>query len=395
MKEAALPSSVDGEALRLFTDSVERYGQNKYGFDAYRHLLCATPAFSKQAWNDYAQMGWLSVALPIEDGGFGSHPQAVAALMQYCGERLALEPLFASALVCGQLLALCGSGSGNGEQARSRLDALAGGRLFAFAHSENTSDAFDGPVAAAVNDDKLFGRKVVVLHGDVADELLVSVSEAPHGTDPAPQRLSIYAVSTDQPGIHKTSYRLLDGRGAASFSFDAAQATLLGVRGEGARMLAPTLRDARLALCAEAQGAMRALNRLTLAHLKDRRQFGRPIGMNQALQHRMVEMYMLEQESTAVVASAHRAVGHAAVFAGGLAESQTERNLIGAVAHVMAASRHISHEAVQMHGGMGTTDELAVGHYFKRIMVTNRLLGDRDAHVDAFARADAAAQGRP
>ena len=383
MNGAAPPSSVDGETLRLFTDSVQRYGQNKYGFDAYRKLLSAPPAFSKPAWDDYAQMGWLSVALPIEDGGFGSHPQAVAALMQYCGERLALEPLFASALVCGQLLALCGSG--NGEEARSRLDALAGGRLFAFAHAENTSDAFDGLVATAVNGDKLFGRKVVVLHGDVAEELLVSASEAPHGADPAQRRLSIYAVRTDQPGVHKTSYRLLDGRGAASFSFDGAQATLLGVRGEGARMLAPTQRHARLALCAEALGAMRALNRLTLAHLKDRRQFGRPIGMNQALQHRMVEMYMLEQESTAVIAAAHRV--------GGLPEAQIERNLMGAVAHVMAASRHISHEAVQMHGGMGTTDELAVGHYFKRIMVTNRLLGDRDAHVDAFARADAVRLG--
>ena len=382
MSSAALPTSVDDETLRLFTDSVERYGQNKYGFDAYRKLLSATPAFSKQAWDDYAQMGWLSVALPIEDGGFGSHPQAVAALMQYCGERLALEPLFASAMVCGQLLALCGKD----EEARSRLDALAGGRLFAFAHNENTSDAFDGPVAAAVKDGKLFGRKVVVLHGDVAEELLVSVCEVPLGIDPAQLRLSIYAVCTDQPGVHRTPYRLLDGRGAASFSFEGAQVTLLGVRGEGARMLAPTLRDARLALCAEAQGAMRALNRLTLAHLNDRRQFGRPIGMNQALQHRMVEMYMLEQESAAVMAAAHRVDG--------LAEAQTGRSLMGAVAHVMAASRHISHEAVQMHGGMGTTNELAVGHYFKRIMVINRLLGDRDSHLDAFARADAAAQGR-
>ena len=230
---------------------------------------------------------------------------------------------------------------------------------------------------------KLYGSKVVVLHGDLADELLVSVAEPVATVGDAVQRLSLYAVEADQPGVRKTSYGLIDGRGAASIEFNGAACTLLAQGGEGASLLGLALLDARLALCAEAHGAMRALNRLTLAYLKDRRQFGRPIGMNQALQHRMVELYMLEQEAAAVIAAAQRS--------GGFAEAQRERAVMGAVAHVIAAGRQISHEAVQMHGGIGTTDELAVSHYFKRIMVTNRLLGDRDAHLEAFARADALA----
>ena len=371
--------TLDSETLQLFTDSVERYGQDKYGFDTYRALLQASPAFSKQAWSDYAEMGWLGAALPMEDGGFGSDPKVVAALMRYAGERLALEPLFASAVVCGRLLALCG----NGEAGRSRLEALAAGlRLFALAHAEHTANAFEGQVETTLKDGKLYGRKLVVLHGDLADELLVSVAEAANTIGTAEQRLSLYAVDAAEPGVRKTTYRLLDGRGAASFDFNGAAATLLGQRGEGAPLLTQALLDARMALCAEAHGAMRALNRLTLAYLKDRRQFGRPIGMNQALQHRMVELYMLEQEAAAVMAAAQRA--------GGLAGPQRERAVMGAVAHVIAAGRQISHEAVQMHGGIGTTDELAVGHYFKRLMVTNRLLGDRDAHLDAFVRAGAA-----
>ena len=380
MNTIAQTPTFDSETLQLFTDSVQRYGQDKYGFDTYRALLQASPAFSQQAWSDYARMGWLGAALPMEDGGFGSDPRAVAALMRYAGERLALEPLFASAVVCGRLLALCG----HGEAARSRLQALAAGRrLFALAHAEHTANAFDGQVETTRKDGKLYGRKLVVLHGDLADELLVSVSEAADTIGSAEQRVSLYAVDVAQPGVRKTSYRLLDGRGAASFDFNRAAATLLGQRGEGAALLTDALLDARLALCAEAHGAMRALNRLTLAYLKDRRQFGRPIGMNQALQHRMVELYMLEQEAAAVIAAAQRAVG--------LAGPRRERAVMGAVAHAIAAARQISHEAVQMHGGIGTTDELAVGHYFKRIMVTNRLLGDRDAHLDAFARADAVA----
>ncbi len=372
--------ALDTETLQLFADSVERYGQDKYGFETYRALRRTSAAFSEQAWRDYSQMGWLGAALPIEDGGFGSDPKAVAALMRYAGERLALEPLFACAVVCGRLLSLCGHAAA----ARSRLDALAAGRrLFAFAHAEHTADAFDGVVATKVEGGKLYGNKVVVLHGDRADELLVSAA-GPAGTvGDALQRLSLYAVDADQPAVRKTNYGLIDGRGAASIDFNGAACTLLAQGGEGASLLGLALLDARLALCAEAHGAMRALNRLTLAFLKDRHQFGRPIGMNQALQHRMVELYMLEQEAAAVIAAAHRA--------GGLGAPQRERAVMGAVAHVIAAGRQISHEAVQMHGGIGTTDELAVGHYFKRIMVTNRLLGDRDAHLEAFARADALA----
>ena len=370
---------LDSETLQLFTDSVERYGQDQYGFDTYRALLQAAPACSQQAWSDYAQMGWLGAALPVDDGGFGSDPKAVAALMRYVGERLALEPLFTSAVVSGRLLALCG----NDPAAHTRLQSLAAGdRIFALAHTEHSADAFDGHVAATVAGGKLYGHKRVVLHGDLADQLIVSVAESAGDRAADAQRLSLYGVDVGQPGVRKTSYRLIDGRGAASFDFNGAKVTLLGPAGEGATLLAPALLDARLALCAEAHGAMRVLNRLTLAYLKERRQFGRAIGMNQVLQHRMVELYMLEHEAAAVIAAAERAVG--------LGATQRARAVMGAVAHVMTAGRHISHEAVQMHGGMGTTDELAVSHYFKRVMVVNRLLGDRDAHLDAFARAGAA-----
>ena len=375
-------ASLDADTLRQFTDSVQRYGQDKYGFDTYRALLRAAPGFGRQAWSDYADMGWLGAALSLDEGGFGSDPQAIAELMRYAGEHLALEPLFATAVVSGRLLALCG-----GSPARSRLEELAAGRrLVALAHAEASGDAFDGVVRSGSRDGKLYGRKCVVLHGDAADELIVSacepVADGTYGEDAQQPVLSLYAVNIAQAGVRKTTYHLLDGRGAASFEFDGAAATLLGQRGEGRAVLAQALLDARLALCAESHGAMRALNRLTLAYLKERRQFGRPIGTNQALQHRMVELYMLEQEAAAVIAATHRTVG--------LAGPQRERAVMGAVAHVITAGRQISHEAVQMHGGIGTTDELAVGHYFKRIMVTNRLLGDRDAHLDAFSRADSA-----
>ena len=414
MAQHASAVALDDESLNLLTASVERYGRDKYSFEARKALLGRAPGFSLAAWRDYSEMGWLAAHVPVDAGGFGGDPRAIAALMRYVGEHLVLEPVFATVVLCGGVLAACNSAA-----ARTRLTALAaGGRLYALAHAESLGDGMDGRVDAVVCDGCLTGRKVMVLHGDVADELLVSAHMG------ASDAIALYALDTSHAGVRRTSLRLLDGRGAASFSFDAVPVTLLSAShshpapmsnhaqasshtpvsneipaalaavADAMELLQAALDHARLALCAEAHGAMRALNRDTLAYLKMRRQFGKPIGTNQVLQHRMTELYMLEQESAAVISAAQRALmGSASSAAQDNATApgpRTRRAISGAVAHCLFAGRQIAHEAVQMHGGIGITDELAVSHYFKRIMVLNQLLGDRDAHLDAFAAADAA-----
>ena len=430
IKQPAGAVALDLEALDLLEASIERYGRDKYSFEARKALLGHAPGFSLAAWQDYADMGWLAAHLPLDAGGFGGDPRAIAALMRYAGQHLAQEPLFASVVLCGAVLAACDSPA-----AHMRLVALAtGSRVFALAHAEALGDGMEGDVDAVVRDGCLSGHKTMVLHGDVADELVVSArtdttdaSDATDTTD-ATGTIALYAIDTGHAGVRRTSLRLLDGRGAASFIFDAVPVTALGAHGahrcpadaqDAKALLDAALDHARLALCAEAHGAMRALKRDTLAYLKTRRQFGRPLGSNQVLQHRMAEMYMLEQESAAVISAAQRALmgsasGRAAGSAGDQADVPTapdvpgvpgvpgapgaptapdaraRRAISGAVAHCIDAGRQISHEAVQLHGGIGMTDELAVSHYFKRIMVLNRLLGDRDACLDAFAAADAA-----
>lgn len=386
--QRAAAAVLDGESLNLLAASIERYGRDKYSFEARKALLGRAPGCSLAAWRDYADMGWLAAHVPVEAGGFGGDPRAIAALMRYAGEHLALEPLFASVVLCGGVLAACNSAT-----AYTRLTQLAAGeRLFALAHAEGLGDGMDGSVDAVVRDGALTGRKVMVLHGDVADELLVSARVGDGDV------INLVAVDTSLAGVRRTSLRLLDGRGAASFSFEAVPVTpisapdaQLSPAGASSAMalLQAALDHARLALCAEAHGAMRALNRDTLAYLKMRRQFGRPIGANQALQHRMTELYMLEQEAAAVISAAQRVIMSVVLSAACEPSAASRRAVSGAVAHCILAGRQIAHEAVQMHGGIGITDELAVSHYFKRIMVLNQLLGDRDAHLDAFAAADA------
>ncbi len=362
--------SVDRDTLKLFADSVSRYGQEQYPFERHREWLAAEGSFSAQAWRDQTEMGWLALHLPVADGGFGGHLEAVCALLRCAGEYLFLEPLLGHGILCGHLLAACAPQP----LARELLDQLCAGQgLFALAFSEDQAHDINAPVKTIQDGGVLNGSKTLVLHGDVASQLLVLARDGTEG----PQ--SWYAVDAGQGGVERKCYRLLDGRGAASLTFRNASARRIGPAGAGERLLANLLGVARLALCAEAHGAIIALNRITLAYLKERRQFGKPIGANQALQHRMVELYMLEQEVAAVLQAALRAAGGADAAAAAA----------GALAHTMTAGRIVAHEAVQMHGGIGTTDELAVSHYFKRIMVINRLLGDRDAHLDTFASAAA------
>jgi hypothetical protein len=372
---------LDTATLNLLRASLDRYGRERYTFDQRRAVLGTDPNYSRTAWKDYADMGWLAMPLPADDGGFDSAPQAIGALMEYAGASLALEPLLASVVLCGRALAVCGDLPASHE----RLQALAtGSAIGAFAHAEGLHDGlasafFLPPVGAGSIESspplqtqaragRITGTKPMVLHGDVADFLVVSAS-ADEGA------IALYLVDCNQAGVERARLQGVDGRGSARLQLRDAQAQQL-VAGEAATRLLRELEEhARLALCAESLGAIRALNALTLDYLKERRQFGRPIGSNQALQHRMVELYMVQEEGRAVLGAAQRApVG-----------DERRTATLAAAAHFHAAGRLAAHEAVQMHGGIGVTEELAVSHYFRRILSINRLLGDRDLLVREYA----------
>lgn len=356
---------LDADTLGLLRESLERYGREQYGFERRRERLADKAGFGRDAWKDYADMGWLAMPLPADDGGFDSAPEAIGALMEYVGAALALEPVFASVVLGGRLLRLAGT-----DAARAALQAMAEGKaVVALAHAEDASDGLAGNVQASIVNGRIVGRKQIVLHGDAADYLVAS---ARNGDG----ELGLYLVDCNEPGVQRSSYRLVDGRSAANVRFEGPAVTPLAAGAQAEALLQQVLDEACLALCSEALGASRALNAQTLAYLKDRKQFGRPIGTNQALQHRMVELYMLEQEGRSVINAAFRA------------SAATRRAAIhAALAQVMTLGRLASHEAVQLHGGIGITEELAVSHYFRRLMVVNRLLGDREQHLQQFASA--------
>jgi hypothetical protein len=279
-----------------------------------------------------------------------------------------MEPILASAVVATGLVVKQASAA----QQALLLPALADGSLrLAFADDEDPG-AGDG---CRFHNGKLTGAKIGVLHGDLADKLIVSARTQADET-------VLCLVDAAAPGVQRRSYKLVDGRGAAAMRFADAAAERLGPAEtdvSAAAAIADSRDEAAVAACAEALGAMRCLISATCDYLKVRRQFGKPIGRNQALQHRMVDLYLLQEEARALTRAAQAAMS--------LPASERARAVSGARAYIGRAARRVANEAIQMHGGLGVTEELDVSHYFRRLMVIGAMAGGYDAHFARFVDA--------
>jgi alkylation response protein AidB-like acyl-CoA dehydrogenase len=359
--------STDLDTIVMLRDSAERYTADNYAF-LQRAAFLETGGHSPKAWRDYAELGWLALRLPEDAGGLDADATAIGAIMEVVGARLLLEPILASAVLGTGLVLRQASAT----QQAQLLPQLADGSLkLAFAEED------DPAAPCRWHEGRLSGAKIGVLHGDIADRLIVSARNV--AGEPV-----LALVNPAAPGVERRAYRLVDGRGAALFAFDHAAAELLGEADEPAAAAIAEARDeAAVALCAEACGVIASLVATTNDYLKVRKQFGQPIGSNQALQHRMVELYLLREEARALTRAAQQAMS--------LPPHQRTRTVSGAKAYIASAARRVANEAVQMHGGVGVTEELDVSHYFRRAMVIGALFGNRDAHFARFVEAELAA----
>lgn len=355
--------STDLDTISMLRDSAQRYTSEHYDFLQRWAVLEQPLGYSAQAWNDYADFGWLALRLPEDEGGIDADAAAIGAVMETVGARLLMEPILASTVLGTGLLLKQGSDA----QKAECLPTLADGSLkLAFAHEDESAGN-----SCELHNGRLSGTKIGVLHGDVADRLIVAASNA----DGEP----VLCIA-DAAAVQRRNYRLVDGRGAATIHFEATPVELLGPAGsKAAGAIAATLDEAAVALCAEALGVVRSLVASTGEYLKVRKQFGKPIGSNQALQHRMVEMFLLQEEVNSLVQAAQRALQ--------LEGAERARIVSGARAYICSAARRVANEAVQMHGGLGVTEELDVSHYFRRVMVINALFGGRDVHFERFVEA--------
>ena len=351
--------TTDHDTICMLRDAVRRYTSDHYGFHDRARVLGQAPGYSAQAWRAYADFGWLALRLPEDDGGIDADAAAIGVLMEAAGSRLLLEPLMASAVLGTGLLLRQGSAA----QRQAWLPGLADGTLIlAFAHED------DARSPCVWHDGRLHGTKLGVLHGDRADRVIVAARDQHGGA-----LLCVVAAGD----LAAQVYGLVDGRNAANLRFDGSRAELLGEPGRPTReAIELALDEAAAALCAEAFGVIASLVAISCDYIKIRKQFGKPIGNNQVLQHRMVDMYLLQEEARALTTAAQQALA--------LSAPERARVVSGARAYVGAAVRRVANEAVQLHGGLGITEELDVSHYFRRAMTIDSLFGGRDRHLARF-----------
>jgi alkylation response protein AidB-like acyl-CoA dehydrogenase len=372
--------SVLGDSQQDFRDSLRRFFAARCDFDTRRALLKSARGSDADTWRQLAELGALGLPLPEEHGGLGGSAADAMLVMEEIGRGLVLEPYLPCVLLAGGLIAR----EGSEEQKAEWLPAIASGeKLLSFAHYEPggryeetrvATRAVPGGVGGAWT---LTGRKTFVLAGANADAFVVSARVS--GGERDADGIGLFLVRRDAPGVSVHEYRCHDGNRAAELTLHSVP----GLRVSGPPAGEPETRKpgteyaiqvANAALCAEALGAMDALLQITLAYLKSRKQFGVPIGSFQALQHRAADMLLQLEQARSMAELAAEAL---------VLDDAAERRMRISAAKTLVgqAARFVGQQAVQLHGGIGVTDELNVSHYFRRLTLIAASFGDVDHHL--------------
>lgn len=366
------------EEQRLLQESLARFAQKEYSFEKRRAIQGLPEGFSRDVWATLADMGMLGLPFAEQDGGFGGGPVETMLVMNTVGSTLMLEPYLATVVVGGGLVQRLGDGT-----QKQMLSAIAEGKLLlALAHDEPGSrwSLAEVNTRAVRNGSRwrLSGRKAVVLHGAQADRLLISARSA--GKPGEEKGISLFVVDKGAKGLSVRDYRTIDGLRAADVTLDNVEldaAALLGAEGTAHAALDWAMDAGAAALCAEAVGAMESLNAQTLDYVKQRQQFGQPIGRFQVNQHKAADMFIQTELSKSMAYLAAMRL---------CSEDRVERAqaVSAAKVHIGKSGRFVAETAIQMHGGMGMSDELAASHYAKRLVMIDFWLGDTEHHLDRF-----------
>jgi len=367
-------ASFSAEERQLLDDSLRDFLARNYSFERFRKLARQPdgPGFGRGEWAKYAELGWLGVALPEAVGGAGGGMTELAIVMAAAGRHLVLEPLLGTVVLGAGAIALAGSTA----QRDALLPKIAGGALLmAFAHAEagaGYARDFVRCLARPVRDGYVIeGEKAFALGAHAADTLIVSARiEAPGGP------VGLFLVPRDAEGVRLAVAPALDGRLGATVRLGAtklAREARLGGEEDVLGIIDRLIDRGAIAVCAEACGAMAAATEATVEYLKTRQQFGQPLAKFQVLQHRLVDMSLACEEARAVVHGALQALDDEAADA--------QRAVWTAKVQTARSARFVGTQALQLHGGIGMTDEVAIGHYYKRLTVCETLFGDADWYL--------------
>jgi alkylation response protein AidB-like acyl-CoA dehydrogenase len=361
-------------------DVVERYLSEQYSFERFQSIKRSAAGWDSSVWRGLADLGVLAITVPVEQGGLGFGPLETLAMMGACGRSLLLEPMLSSAVIAtavlrayadetpaGELLAGMGTGEKIAVLAHFESDARFESQRVT-TRARRTGESY-----------RLDGHKGVVMHAGAAEVLLVSARTAGEADDA--DGVSLFLVPRATPGVVLDAYPTVDGQRAADVYLQGVEVpagSRLGPEGKALAAVRAALDLGLAALCAEAVGVMQALVDATVEYVRQRQQFGQPIGRFQALQHRIADMVIhLEQARSMSYLAALRCTEEDV--------GERRRALSAAKAVIGQAGRFVGQQSVQLHGGMGMTDELKVSHWFKRLTAAQLMFGDSDTHLQRYA----------
>lgn len=364
----------------LLRDSVEKYVADHCDVARHRALVEQGAGFDAKLWEQFAELGWLSVPFAAQHGGFDGGAVDVMVVAQALGQALVREPYMVTVVLCGGVLTAAGSEAQQSQEIPSIIDGTRQWAL-AFAEDNSTYDLADVAVTAAHSSEgyTLQGAKLGVLNAESADKLIVSANTG--------DGLGLFIVEPTAAGVSVEPYTTVDGGRAADITFNdvsLSNEALLGQAGGAEDYLRAAIDRAIVAMGADALGAMKCLLDETVQYTKTREQFGQPIGKFQALQHDMADMYLKVEETQSLLLNAAIA----------LDENSAQASLACAAlkAKFSEAGMFVAKQAIQLHGGIGMTDELIVGHHYKHLLLLSKLFGDADYYVERYASLDAAAR---
>jgi len=357
------------EEQNMLVQSLGRSLAKSYDFETYREQLAAKATHAPEMWHSLAELGIMAMPLPEAVGGFdGDHVDIMAVCMEL-GRRLVTEPYVSSVVLSAYIFEATG-----GTLAEEHLPKIAMGEQKYAVGIYEPGDRHN-PLANSTKATKngkiwsLSGHKSVVLGADTADHLIISAdADGP----------SLFMIPANAKGVTLRKYPLLDGRGGADIILDKVEATMLGSAGGAAEIIEATVDRGAAALVADTLGALDEIIAMTKEYLRTRTQFGRPIGTFQTLSHRMVDL-LIEYEQAKSIAM------EAAVEARNPDTQIRKKAISAAKAKIGAVSRKFGQESIQMHGGIGVTDEYALGAYVKRLLVNEMMFGDADYHLNRYA----------
>ncbi len=362
---------------RLLKESAERFIAKDYPFAKRREISQGADGFDPQMWRAMADLGWLGMPFREADGGFGGTHVETMIVMEAIGAGLMVEPFLPTVVLGGGLLSMAGSA----QQREAVIPAVAAGEMrLAWAHAEPRARFNLAHVETTASKEaggfRLNGHKSVVLGGGGADRIILSARTAGAVRDQA--GITLFVLERETEGLGIRDYPTVDGLRAAEIELADVAAGPDDVLGQvdGAYPLIERVSERAIAaLCAEAVGIMGVLNDDTLEYLKTRQQFGRPIGSFQVLQHRMVDMFIELEQARSMATMATLRLDEPD-------DTLRRRAISAAKVQIGRGGRFVGQQAIQLHGGVGMTDELRVSHYFKRLTMIDTQFGNVDYHLE-------------